>query len=99
MKPHPIATKQHLHTSLVTPSCLLCEAAFVRVPAWFAVSAAIKVAEAKNVSAVLIEEPRKKVVARVQDLRSARPTELLARWVRNQEDAAAEAEARLPLAA
>ncbi|MDX2020000.1 MAG: hypothetical protein SF187_07145 [Deltaproteobacteria bacterium] len=70
-------------------SCLLCEASLVKVPAWFTVAAAVKVAEAKRVDVILVDEPRRKSIARVADLKTGRPHELLARWVQHEEDAAA----------
>ena len=84
-----------------TASCMLCDASFVKVPAWFTVSAAIKVATAKRVSAVLIDDPHQKVVARLKDLKSARPTDMLARWARDGQEAVLDAAVQMsvPLAA
>ena len=78
-------------TSAAAPACLLCDASMIKVPAWFTVSAAIKVAAAKNVSAILIDEPRKKVLARVVDLKQGHPSEPLSRWARNRQNAELEA--------
>ena len=72
-------------TIATTESCLLCDASMIKVPAWFTVSAGIKVAAAKNVSAILINEPRKKVLARVVDLKQGHPSEPLSRWARSRE--------------
>jgi hypothetical protein len=91
MERHTMTEKQtNTSASTTEQSCLLCDASMIKVPAWFTVSAGIKVAAAKNVSAILIDEPRKKVLARVVDLKQAHPSEPLARWARNRQAATAE---------
>lgn len=83
-----ITKRTILSNTTAMQSCLLCEASLVKVPAWFTVAAAVKVAEAKRVDVILVDEPRRKSIARVSDLKLGRPNELLARWVQGEEDAA-----------
>ena len=91
MKPRARLTKRNTpSTSAALQSCLLCEASFVKVPAWFTVGAAVKVADAKHVDVILVDEPRRKSLARVAALKAGQPNQLLASWVQTEAEAAAE---------
>jgi CBS domain-containing protein len=61
----------------------LCALSFVGVPPWFTVAAALKVAAAKNVPFVVVEEGAGRVGAvSTAELQAAPPTQLVSRWVR-----------------